>query len=112
MYIGFQSLPPRLAQQQNQKSGYRYNQHSTYSLQESFIFNSILRYQNQRHPSNRVSVKGNNHNGSTGPVTLGDHMPSQFVAVSGSSANKREPLLPTPPFTHLVKLDTSLTCKC
>ncbi len=71
------------------------------------------RYQNQRHPSNRVAVKGTtNHTGSTGPVTLGDHMPSQFIAVSGTStSNKREPLLPTPPSTQMVKLDTNLTCK-
>lgn len=75
------------------------------------------RYQNQRHPSNRSAVKGNHHNvgGGGSAVTLGDHMPSQFVGVVGSGGNnysiKREPLLPTPPSTQMVKLDTNLTCK-
>lgn len=86
---GFQALPPRLAQQHGQKGGNN-------------------RYQNQRHPSNRVAVKTG---GSAGPLTLGDHMPSQFVsAASGNTATKREPLLPTPPLMQVVKLDTNLTC--
>lgn len=70
------------------------------------------RYQNHRHPSNRASVKGNNQSSSSGPLTLGDHMPSQFASIGGVSSNKREPLLPTPPSAQMVKLDTNLTCKC
>ena len=30
--------------------------------------------------------------------------------MSGTGSAKREPLLPTPPSTHMVKLDTTLTC--
>ena len=56
-------------------------------------------------------MKANNHSGTTGPVTLGDHMPSQFVSAGGSTTPKREPLLPTPPSTQMVKLDTNLTCE-
>ena len=44
-------------------------------------------------------------------MTLGDHMPTPFVPMSGTGSAKREPLLPTPPSTHMVKLDTTLTCE-
>ncbi len=73
---------------------------------------SLVRYQNQRHPSNRANKSS--HSSGGGSVTLGDHMPSQFVGVpnpSGPSGfSKREPLLPTPPSNQMVKLDTNLTC--
>ena len=46
-----------------------------------------------------------------GSVTLGDHMPSNFIQVGVVAPNKREPLLPTPPSHQIVKLDTSLTCE-
>ena len=86
-------LPPRLAQQQQQQ-------------QQQQQRNTGTRYQNQRHPANR-----GNSVGAKGP-TLGDHMPSQFMpGPMGSPASKREPLLPTPPSTQMVKLDTTLTCK-
>ncbi len=94
---GFHSLPlpPRLAQQQQQQQQR----------------NTGTRYQNQRHPTNRNSgvPKG-------GPMTLADHMPTQFVPNTvgpgmSPSLTKREPLLPTPPSTQMVRLDTTLTCE-
>ena len=107
-------MPPRLAQQQQhgQKGGNRYIDKEVLVI-IPFTVVGMIRYQNQRHPSNRASVKVNNsHTGSAGPVTLGDHMPSQFVSAPGNSnVSKREPLLPTPPSTQVVKLDTNLTCK-
>lgn len=62
------------------------------------------RYQNQRHPSNKVAPKVN-----VKQTTGGEHVPSQGSS-TGSGLTKREPLLPTPPSTHMVKLDTTLTC--
>ena len=107
---GFQTiqLPPRLAQQQQQQNHQR---------------NSGTRYQNQRHPANRGGGggggggggdgnKGGGGGGGGGVMTLGDHMPTPFVPISGTGSAKREPLLPTPPSTHMVKLDTTLTCEC
>lgn len=40
----------------------------------------------------------------------GEHIPGQDNSTS-SGLTKREPLLPTPPSTQMVKLDTTLTCK-
>lgn len=93
---GFHSipLPPRLAQQQQQQQRI-----------------TGTRYQNQRHPANRSS--GVSKGGST---TLADHMPTQLIPAAvgtGSSPSpaKREPLLPTPPSTQMVRPDTTLTCE-
>lgn len=44
-------------------------------------------------------------------MTLGDHLPTPFVPMGGALSAKREALLPTPPSTHMVKLDTTLTCE-
>ena len=55
---------------------------------------------------------GNKGGGGGGVMTLGDHMPTPFVPMSGTGSAKCEPLLPTPPSTHMVKLDTTLTCEC
>lgn len=105
---GFQTiqLPPRLAQQQQQQ-------------QQNHQRNSGTRYQNQRHPANRGGGgaggggDGNKGGGGGGVMTLADHMPTPFVPMGGAvSLAKREPLLPTPPSTHMVKLDTTLTCEC
>ena len=65
----------------------------------------MFRYQNQRHPSNKVAPKAN-----VKQTTGGEHLPGQDNATS-SGLTKREPLLPTPPSTQMVKLDTTLTCK-
>ena len=65
----------------------------------------LLRYQNQRHPSNKVAPKVN-----VKQTTGGEHVPGQGSS-TGSGLTKREPLLPTPPSTLMVKLDTTLTCK-
>ena len=80
---GFQSpqLPPRLAQQQQQQR------------------NTGTRYQNQRHPTNRVVVAAK-------PVAL-ETSPTQFL--TGVVGSKKEPLLPTPPSSLKMKLDTNLT---
>ena len=65
----------------------------------------FVRYQNQRHPSNKLAPKGN-----IKQTTGGEHIPGQDNSTS-SGLTKREPLLPTPPSTQMVKLDTTLTCK-
>ena len=95
---GFQpiQLPPRLAQQQQQQNQQR---------------NPGTRYQNQRHPANRG---GGGEGGKvvSGTMTLADHLPTPFVPMGGGALSaKREALLPTPPSTHMVKLDTTLTCE-
>ena len=90
-------LPPRLAQQQQQQ-------------QQQQQRNVGTRYQNQRHPANRNSSAVKVGSG----VTLGDHMPTHLTPSQASASPtilKREPLLPTPPSTQMVKLDTTLTCK-
>lgn len=48
---------------------------------------------------------GNGNGGGSGLVTE----QGQFLQLSGGG--KKEPLLPTPPNTHMVKLDTTLTCQ-
>ena len=65
----------------------------------------FVRYQNQRHPSNKLTPKGN-----IKQTTGGENIPGQDNSTS-SGLTKREPLLPTPPSTQMVKLDTTLTCK-
>lgn len=87
-------LPPRLAQQQ----------------QQSQQRNPGTRYQNQRHPANRGGG-GEVGKAGGGAMTLGDHLPTPFVPMGGALSAKREALLPTPPSTHMVKLDTTLTCE-
>ena len=91
---GFQSpqLPPRLIQQQQQQQQQR---------------NTGTRYQNQRHPANRgmgaaVVVVGK-------PAAI-ETSPLQF-SPPGAVGSKKEPLLPTPPSSLKVKLDTNLTCE-
>ncbi len=91
---GFHSLPlpPRLAQQQQQR-------------------NVGTRYQNQRHPANRSSSVPK-----SGSMTVADHavsqvMPSALGPSASPSLSKREPLLPTPPSTQMVRPDTTLTCE-
>ena len=95
--LGSFQLPPRLAQQQQQQ------QHQQQQQQQR---NIGTRYQNQRHPANR------GHSVAKGGS---DQVPSQFVPAGpvGLSpiAAKKEPLLPTPPTAHMVKLDTTLTCE-
>ena len=68
----------------------------------------VCRYQNQRHPSNKLAAKPN-----VTQSSIGEHVstvPGQASSTAASSI-KREPLLPTPPSNQMVKLDTSLTCK-
>ena len=89
---GFQpvQLPPRLASQQQQQQQNQQQQQR----------NSGTRYQNQRHPANRVAQVNKVAN----PGIVAE--PGQFLQLSG----KKEPLLPTPPTAQMVKLDTTLTC--
>ena len=65
-----------------------------------FVF-PMCRYQNQRHPSNKIATKQS--------TSSGEHLTHQDSSTNSSSM-KREPLLPTPPSNQMVKLDTSLTC--
>jgi hypothetical protein len=94
---GFQpvQLPPRLASQQ---------QGGAAALPQR---NAGTRYQNQRHPANRSSQsgKGGGGNGNGGGGGLVGE-PGQYLQLTA----KKEPLLPTPPNTQMVKLDTTLTC--
>ena len=85
---GFPSpqLPPRLVQQQQQQQ----------------LKNTGTRYQNQRHPANRGVVSA------AKPATV-ETSPTQFA--TGGVGSKKEPLLPTPPSSLKMKLDTNLTCE-
>ena len=85
---GFPSpqLPPRLVQQQQQQQ----------------LKNTVTRYQNQWHPANRGVVFA------AKPATV-ETSPTQFAM--GGVGSKKEPLLPTPPSSLKMKLDTNLTCE-